>query len=1163
MTECKKAYKFIAMAATLFILAIVCAVIVSYGVGVTYAFEGAGAGTEEAPYEISNATELKSVADDVNAGLYDGYYGMHLVLTKDIDLTDTGNWSPIGTEEYPFKGIFNGNGHSIIGLSIVNDKDSNVPRTGLFGTTAAGSIIRNLTIEGSVSGVNNTAAVVGYNEGRIENCFNKAAVSAVSGSVNIGGIVGHNSGEIIGCGNYGKINGDFLSIIGGVAGGNTGLCRNCFNVGDMQTIDAVAGGIVGQNTATGEVACSFNVGRISGKSDIGGICGNNFGEISDVYNTGSVISDNGNAGGISGSNETSGKILRVYSVTADIEGRTNIAAITGFNRGIISRGFFDNDKFDGVAVNGYAASESAGLSTGLMTHSDTLESDDKLGALSKDNSDIWTKRDTEDNGCFYPELSYFSENFPDISKLSVQTERMVLGDTDLVLTDNIYTYDGNEKNPGLIYGDLLLEEGQDYTVIYKDNKNAGIAEAEFTLLNYFSGTFIKQFNIEQRDIELEWTIESYIYDGTAHLPTAKIVSGIVGSEQVTLKYDYETSVNAGHYTATVRLAETEVNKNYKLDDSTEETLNYEIKKRPISIIWSEEMLVYNGQAQMPSLIEIEGRIGDDDITFSYDYSQNTNADDYEVSIALAETEINANYLFETQVLSYTIERRPITIIWDDSKLTYNGKVQYPKAEVGDGKIGDEAITFVYSGYEDNVNADENEGHLVTIELENTDVNANYLLDPQIYHYSIYRSPLTIEWWDTPLVYSGQAQCPGYYIVAGRIGHDEPIFTVSDYSKNTEANVEYSVVLTLAEDEANANYSFVSQTKSYVISKATFNIETIAFQDKIFAYDGSVKDIYIDNDLPVGVTVSYENNSQTEIGKYSVIARFSVNETNYNALDTDHIEATLYIAQTVFNNDDGIVRVAFKGEIIYGANVVLKPSEDTETYKAFGKSVMLCYDVELYDYSGGVEITTTLTEEILNQEGLRIEFIDADGRVVSPDFSLNGNVLTFTANNVAGFAVVADTDFTLLYILLGVAVFIITCVVIIVLIFRKKKKQIIRLEEVGASDRDHEQTDEPFTARQSNTGELDDTVDLESPSLDKPFVFDGIKCLSYEWFLRGLSVRTMEKQERICSGDEKAFALKESLPRKYVFWRGKKYAKNSEKYKQLLERARRAADEENN
>lgn len=64
-------------------------------------------------------------------------------------------------------------------------------------------------------------------------------------------------------------------------------------------------------------------------------------------------------------------------------------------------------------------------------------------------------------------------------------------------------------------------------------------------------------------------------------------------------------------------------------------------------------------------------------------------------------------------------------------------------------------------------------------------------------------------------------------------------------------------------------------------------------------------------------------------------------------------------------------------------------------------------------------------------------------------------------------------------------------------------------------------------------------------------------------MRGLSVRTMEKQERICSGDEKAFALKESLPRKYVFWRGKKYAKNSEKYKQLLERARRAADEENN
>ena len=63
-------------------------------------------------------------------------------------------------------------------------------------------------------------------------------------------------------------------------------------------------------------------------------------------------------------------------------------------------------------------------------------------------------------------------------------------------------------------------------------------------------------------------------------------------------------------------------------------------------------------------------------------------------------------------------------------------------------------------------------------------------------------------------------------------------------------------------------------------EATLTIEKaqvgdIVMNDKTLTWDGNEHSIYVENDLPQGVSVSYENNAQTEPGVYEVVAHFDV------------------------------------------------------------------------------------------------------------------------------------------------------------------------------------------------------------------------------------------------------------------------------------------------
>lgn len=138
--------------------------------------------------------------------------------------------------------------------------------------------------EGTVRvAVTDGGGIAGHQQGgKIVNCENSGVVEytgeAAKQNGGIGGIVGScaTGSEVTGCVNQaGAEIKNVYSTAGGIVGFVTeATISDCVNYDDISVADAVVGGIVGENR--GNVNSSVNYGKISGKSRVGGIVGDNY-----------------------------------------------------------------------------------------------------------------------------------------------------------------------------------------------------------------------------------------------------------------------------------------------------------------------------------------------------------------------------------------------------------------------------------------------------------------------------------------------------------------------------------------------------------------------------------------------------------------------------------------------------------------------------------------------------------------------------------------------------------------------------------------------------------------------------------------------------------------------------------------------------------------------
>ena len=335
------------------------------------AFSG-GTGEPNKPYLISTATELNSIGHNPRL-MRD-----HFQLINDIDLTGV-NFFIIGSEPFPFSGVFDGNDHTIsnftydsndrdcIGLfgyvsgdnAVIKDLDLIDPNldagTGWFvgslvGNLVEGTITNCYTEGGSISGQWYVGGLVGENFlGTINNCY---STGSITGDFRVGGLVGTNSDTISNSYSTASVSGG--STVGGLVGFNVGIVSNCFTSGNV-TGNAYVGGLVAENR--GIINNCYSKVTVSGGG--GGLVGSNVGTVSDCYSTGSISGDN-YVGGLVGNN--GGTITNCYS-TATVSGDRGVGGLVGSNSKTITNCYATGSVSGGDYVGGLVGSNSRGTIT--------------------------------------------------------------------------------------------------------------------------------------------------------------------------------------------------------------------------------------------------------------------------------------------------------------------------------------------------------------------------------------------------------------------------------------------------------------------------------------------------------------------------------------------------------------------------------------------------------------------------------------------------------------------------------------------------------------------------------------------------------------------------------------------------------------------------------
>ncbi len=258
-----------------------------------------GDGTAATPYRITDVYGLQGIAST-------SLLAQHFALVSDIDASGTSGWNAgagflsIGDATTAFTGGLAGGGYAITGLLVNRPTIS----AGLFGTIGIGGAVSNLSVSGSVTGLN-AGLVAGANAGAISSVFTSGSVdhTGASSAGSLGGVAGSNSGTVTGSASGATVSAADASAVGGLVGSNSGTVSGSYAAGAVNAgSSGRGGGLVGSNAAL--ISNSYATGNVGGGSTAGGLVGDNTasGTVSDSYSTGTVASAAAPYGGLIGTN---------------------------------------------------------------------------------------------------------------------------------------------------------------------------------------------------------------------------------------------------------------------------------------------------------------------------------------------------------------------------------------------------------------------------------------------------------------------------------------------------------------------------------------------------------------------------------------------------------------------------------------------------------------------------------------------------------------------------------------------------------------------------------------------------------------------------------------------------------------------------------------------
>lgn len=260
--------------------------------------------TSETSYTIYSANGMRWLAEQVNSG-QETFKDKTILLAADIDLNDE-QWTPIGTEEKNFQGIFDGQTHTLKNLYVVEtEAKEGKAFIGFFGY-AKNATIKNVTFEnvnlniacldidhsqghigavaGSLEGTSTIENVTVKGDIKVESTVTAngaSRVAVVAGGNSYGNVTMKNVHVIANEGSYLKANNNVGALAGQLQGKS--IFENCSSNIDVTGTKFFAGGIIGLAAGdqtftdchtTGDITITTGrEGRVHDHYRVGGIAG--------------------------------------------------------------------------------------------------------------------------------------------------------------------------------------------------------------------------------------------------------------------------------------------------------------------------------------------------------------------------------------------------------------------------------------------------------------------------------------------------------------------------------------------------------------------------------------------------------------------------------------------------------------------------------------------------------------------------------------------------------------------------------------------------------------------------------------------------------------------------------------------------------------------------
>ncbi len=455
------------------------------------------------------------------------------------------------------------------------------------------------------------------------------------------------------------------------------------------------------------------------------------------------------------------------------------------------------------------------------------------------------------------------------------------GDDDLGILRLSYTLEGTDApsvtTPADTYTVVPTCSNPNYDVEFADAK--GGTELKYTIAKAPLTVTAKNKAITYGD---EPSDGGVTYNGFVNGESESDLSGV-------LTFDY------GGYAAFKDIGE------YVITPSGLSSGNYDIKfengtltvgQKMIEAKWSDKRYTYTGSAFTDLPTAMAEGIGNDGtftllVALSGSAQTFMNAGGYVFKAAFDSADDKTkNYTLNesTETRAYIIEKQTVTAPTIASKV-YNGKTQ--KADVDDSPL------YRVSENNGGIGADDYEVKLALQHPENykwaTSDEAEIILIFTITKANYDMSGVTFA--DQTITWDNSA----HKLEVRNLPVGVSVTYSGDNGYSTDGATEPGVYTVTAIFTVDENYEVPKSMRAVLtITRATYNMKGITFEDASFPYDGKPHSLAIGGKLPGDVSVEYAGNERTNAGVYKVMAIFTGDAEHYEPIAP--MQATLTITK---------------------------------------------------------------------------------------------------------------------------------------------------------------------------------------------------------------------------------------------------------------------------